>query len=268
MTDFSLKLSAYLDGELDAAEAAQIEERLANDPKAQAEFDALLVADARAFEQYDTQLSDPVALSLAQQIKATHLETPPIVHSLNPPTRAHRPIWGAVAASLVIFVLGGAGGYLIKSQPSTVVASGWLADIADYHAVYASQGRHLVEVSAAESDHIENWLGTTVGAQFTIPDLSQFDLTFEGGRLLVANGNPVAQLMYRQPDGTVIALCLQQNTAPQTSAPHSGTQEFNAQTLNGFDLVSWKTEKASYVVLGPAQQANIAQIAAAAALDI
>jgi anti-sigma factor RsiW len=267
MTDFSLKLSAYLDGELDAAEAAKVEDRLANDPGAQAEFDILLVADARAFEQYDAQLSDPVALSLAQQIKSTHLETPSGVHMALPAARA-RPMWGMVAASLGIFMLGGAGGYLIKSQPTTVVASGWLTDIAEYHAVYASQGRHLVEVSAAESDHIEDWLGSTVGADFTIPDLTQFDLTFEGGRLLVANGTPVAQLMYRQPDGTVIALCLQQNTAPLTSAPQSGMQEFKAQTLNGFDLVSWKTAKASYVVLGPAQQSNIAQIAAVAAREI
>jgi anti-sigma factor RsiW len=144
-----------------------------------------------------------------------------------------------------------------------VVTAGWLADIADYHAVYAAQGRHLVEVGADESDHIETWLGNTIGAAFSIPDLSQFDLTFEGGRLLVANGKPVAQLMYRDADGAVVALCLQQS-ATQTDEPPS----FNAQTINGFDFVSWRAGTAQYVVIGEGGAPDLADIAAAAAVDI
>lgn len=256
MTDFSLKLSAYLDGELDEAEAAEVEARLASDPKAQAELDALMAADAMALGQFDDMLSDPVPLALAQQIKNAPLDAPATI--------ARRPVWGMIAASLAIFMLGGAGGYVIKGQSAPVqVARTWLTDVADYHAVYASQGRHLVEVSADESDHIQAWLGKTTGAQFTIPDLSQFDLTFEGGRLLVAGGNPVAQLMYSQPDGTVIALCLQKNGHPE-----AGPAPLTSQSINGFDLVSWKTTAAAYVVLGPQGQANITDIAATAALDI
>lgn len=263
MTDFSLKLSAYLDGELSAEDAAMVEARLADDPDAQEQFDALIQADADALDQFDALLVDPVPLSLAQQIKTTALEARPITRTVSLGV-TRRPLWGMVAASLAVFMLGGAGGYVLKSQTAPVqVASTWLTDIADYHAVYAKQGRHLVEVSADEADHIETWLGNTTGTQFTIPDLSQFDLMFQGGRLLVAGGKPVAQLMYTQPDGTVIALCLQRNGAPGT-----GTTAFKSQTLNGFDVVSWKTTQAGYVVLGPQNQSNIADIAAAVALKI
>jgi anti-sigma factor RsiW len=263
MTDFSLKLSAYLDGELNAEDVAMVEARLATDPDAQAQFDALIQADADALDQFDALLSDPVPLSLAQQIKNAPLEAHPVAQSLSSAV-TRRPLWGMIAASLAVFMLGGAGGYVLKGQTAPVqMASTWLTDIADYHAVYAKQGRHLVEVSADESDHIETWLGDTTGAQFTIPDLSQFDLTFQGGRLLVAGGKPVAQLMYTQADGTVIALCLQRNGTPET-----GTTPFKSQTLNGFDVVSWKTTQAAYVVLGPQGQSNIADIATAAALEI
>jgi len=261
MTDLSTKLSAYLDGELDAADAQMIESLLESDPAVQAELDALMAADALAQEQFDALLRDPVPLSLAQKIKSTPV-------GIAPARPASRPIWGAVAAGLALFIVGGMGGFFLKDQTSpgaTVVANaGWLADIADYHAIYASQQRHLVEVPAAESAHLVKWLGSTVGVQFSIPDLSEFGLTFEGGRLLVANGKPVAQLMYRQPDGVVIALCLQ-------SGMNGGTMPapgFKQQTIKGFDFVSWKSDGVNYVVIGPGGKSGLADIAALAAREV
>lgn len=255
MTDFSTKLSAYLDGELDAAASEEVEARLARDPNAQAELDLLMGIDAVAQEQFADQLNDPVPFAVAQQIKGTILEEP---------KAPSRPIWATLAASLVVFTMGGAGGYIFKDQTTPpVVTAGWLAAIADYHAVYASQGRHLVEVGADESDHIETWLGNTIGASFTIPDLSSFDLTFEGGRLLVANGKPVAQLMYRDPDGAVVALCLQRANTPTDAAP-----TFNERTINGFDFVSWAAGDAQYVVIGEGGTQTLPDIAVAAALEI
>ncbi len=255
MADFSEKLSAYLDGELDAADTALVEARLESDPDARLEMDALIQADALAQEFFEAQLNEPIPFALAQQIKATPLA--------DRPAPATRPVWATLAASLVIFALGGIGGYSLKGQEPPVQTAGWLAAVADYHAVYAGQERHLVEVGADEADHIETWLGNTIGASFSIPDLSGFGLTFEGGRLLVANGKPVAQLMYRTADGTVIALCLQRSNNPGDGAP-----VFNDQTINGFDFVSWSANGADYVVIGPEGQPGLTDIATTAAVDI
>jgi len=261
MTDLSIKLSAYLDGELEEADAQLIEALLESDPAAQAELDALMAADAVALEQFDALLNDPVPLALAQKIKLAPVGLPPA-------RAASRPIWGALAAGLALFIFGGMGGVFIKDQisPAATVAAnaGWLSDIADYHAVYAGQQRHLVEVPAEESAHLVKWLGATVGVEFSIPDLTGFDLTFEGGRLLVANGKPVAQLMYRQPDGVVIALCLQSGMSGGTMS----VPEFKEQTIKGFDFVSWKADGASYVVIGPGGKPGLADIAALAAREV
>lgn len=256
MTDFSEQLSAYLDGELDPSETAMVQARLEADPDARLEMDALIQADALAQSFFEEQLDDPVPFALAQQIKATDIP--------ERPAPVTRPIWGTLAASLVVFAMGGIGGYALKGQNTPPVqTTGWIAAVADYHAVYASQGRHLVEVGAAESDHIETWLGNTIGASFSIPDLAEFGLTFEGGRLLVANGKPVAQLMYRTPDGTVIALCLQ-----SSNKPGDGDPVFKDQTINGFDFVSWSANGADYVVIGPEGQPDLGDIATTAAIDI
>jgi anti-sigma factor RsiW len=261
MTDISIKLSAYLDGELDAAEARSVEAMLEKDPALQAELDELISADALAQDQFDALLSDPVPLALAQKIKALPVGVPPS-------RPASRPVWAALAAGLALFVSGGMGGYYLKDRISPagplVAQAGWLNDIADYHAIYANQQRHLVEVRADESDHLKKWLGTSVGVAFSIPDLTGFGLTFEGGRLLVANGKPVGQLMYRQADGAVIALCLQSSPNGDTTSPPA----FKQQTLKGFDFVSWKGNGAAYVVVGPGGQSGLADIAAQAAREI
>lgn len=254
MTDLSMKLSAYLDGELDPAEAETVEALLEGDLAAQEELDDFLQAQVDVQDLFDAQLTHPISLSLIKQIKET--QSPDVV-------RPARPIWGALAASLVALMLGGIGGYVLKDEVTPTQTAGWLSDIADYHAVYAAQGRHLVEVGAEESDHIETWLGNTIGAAFAIPNLSEFGLTFAGGRLLVANGKPVAQLMYRSEDGSVIALCLQ-----QSATAHAGQSEFKNSTINGFDFVSWRTGDASYVVIGPEGNSDLGAIATQAALVI
>ncbi len=255
MIDFSEKLSAYLDGELDDTAAKDVEARLAADPAAQAELDNLMQADALAQEELEAQLKEPVAFSLAQQIMAS-----PMPDRQAP--RA-RPIWGSLAASLVVFALGGIGGYAFKGQAPAVQTKGWIAQVADYHAVYAGQNRHLVEVGADEADHIEAWLGNTIGASFTIPDLSGFGLTFQGGRLLVANAKPVAQLMYRDENGAIVALCLQSSTKNAEGPP-----TLKEQAINGFDFVSWSAEDADYVVIGPNGHIDLRAIATTAALEI
>lgn len=265
MTDTSIRLSAYLDGELDAAEARSVEAMLEKDPALQAELDALIAADALAQDQFDALLNEPVPLALAQKIKSLPVGTPPSRTASRP---VARPVWGALAAGLALFMFGGVGGYVLKDRispaGSQVAQAGWLNDIADYHAIYAAQQRHLVEVGADEADHLKAWLGASVGADFSIPDLSGFGLTFEGGRLLVANGKPVAQLMYRQADGTVIALCLQSSPNGDAASP----PVFKLQTIKGFDFVSWKGNGAAYVVIGPGGQPDLTEIAAQAAREI
>ncbi|MEM1372282.1 MAG: anti-sigma factor [Pseudomonadota bacterium] len=252
MADFSEKLSAYLDGELSADDAAAVEARLEIDPDAQLALETLIEADAMARDVFDEDLAEPVPIAIAQQIKASTM--PPAVG----PKR--QPIWMSLAAGLVLLGLGGIGGYSLNNQAAPAPTGSWLEAVADYHSVYASQGRHLVEVTAFESAHIEDWLGRTVGTPFSIPDLREFNLNFQGARLLVANAKPVAQLMYRQADGTVIALCFLANEAATETEP-----SFAMQTIDGFDFVSWRANGAAYVVIGPEGEPELDAIAESAA---
>ncbi len=238
MTERGVELSAYIDGELDAAEARALEARMAADPELQAELDALKAANDAALDDFAAMLSSPVPLTLARAINTAQ----PAAAVAAPARRA--PLWQALAAGLALFVVGSGGGYVIGQKTAPAPAPDWVAEVAQYHPIYASQGRHLVEVAASESDHILSWLTSQTGVEFRIPDLQAEGLTFEGARLLAAAGKPVGQLMYRDANGAVVALCFIASDLPPTDGTVS--REFN-----GFEALVWGEAGARYVLIGP-----------------
>ena len=254
MTQYEEKLSAFLDGELPEDEAREIEAALARDPVLQAELEALMAADAMAQEEFAAMLDEPAPASLA----AVFRDAPEVVPAnvTAPPTARG---WLAAAAVVLALGIGGAGGYMTGLSQSAPVAAapGWLVDIADYHRVYADQKRHLVEVGADEAEHIRTWLTASVGADVPTPDLTAHGLTFQGARLLVAAGKPVAQLMYTDADERVVALCL-----IQTDSPRDG---FASQTIGAFDMVSWGGAGANFVIVGDEGRGDLQAIAQTAA---
>lgn len=253
MSMFEEKLSAYLDGELPDAEAREIEAALADDPTLQAELAALMAADAAAQDAF-AEMLDPVPVALAAVVQ--NADPPaPIANSQRAPAKG----WAAAAAAAVVLALGlgGAGGYVAGlSRTEVAAAPGWLADIADYHRVYAGQSRHLVEVAADEAEHIRTWLTASVGATVPTPDLTGHGLTFRGARLLVAAGKPVAQLMYTDAEGGVVALCLIASDTPRDGVAR--------QTIGDFDMVVWGGADANFVVVGDQGRTDLEAIAATA----
>lgn len=243
MTVHSEKLSAYLDGELSASDMLEVERALQADPALRAGYDALRQADGDLKAELDALLRDPVPVGLARAING--YEAPA---QANEPGRPAGTMRLAALAAAVALVLGATGGVMLGrglSQPvvqAQAPARGWLEDVAQYHRIYAGQTRHLVEVPATEAAHIETWLSNVTGTAVVIPDLAGQGLTFEGGRLLVAAGKPVAQLIYTDVDGAVVALCL-----IRTETPAEG---FSTRQVGGFDMVSWGAGTAGFVLIG------------------
>ncbi|MEO0342027.1 MAG: anti-sigma factor [Pseudomonadota bacterium] len=258
------QLSAYLDGELPSKDMEMVDAALQEDANLQAQLDALMAADAMAQSGFAEMLKDPVPLALADAIRSAQpVEARPNdVMAANINARPKTPLWMGLAAAIALAV-GGVGGYFTgfaQAPVQVAEAPAWLLDIADYHRIYSTQTRHLVEVGADEADHIETWLTATLGAEVRVANLSSHNLRFEGARLLVAAGKPVAQLLYTASDGSVIALCL-----IQSDEPNSG---FKARNLGGFDMVSWGGAGANFVLVGDEGRSDLGVIAETAALDV
>ncbi|GHC49936.1 anti-sigma factor family protein [Neogemmobacter tilapiae] len=248
MNDLSMQLSALLDGELSTAEAEALQQKMQADPALQAEYDRLVSANNLALAEFAAMLEQSLPLALARTVSQAPLAVP-----ANMP-RAPRP-WLQIAAALALAVLTGTGGYMAGQRQGAVqlAAADWVAEVATYHKVYAAQGRHLVEVPASESEHLVSWLSKETGVPFTIPDLSAQGLTFEGGRLLVAAGQPVGQLMYRDASGAVIALCFIASDKPAS--------ETVRRDLDGFDALIWGKPGARFIVIGPKGDDRLPEVA-------
>jgi anti-sigma factor RsiW len=274
-----VRLSAYLDGQLPEAEMNEIDGILAEDDRARGVFEKLKLGSEFGARAFDKLLNEPVPLELVRGIKEASAErdasdeTPPATFaSLKPLAKPVAMAFGswprALAASLVLLLAGGAVGYTIGDKQDNVApvqiasARTWLDEIADYHRIYSRQTRHLVEVPASEREHIVEWLAASTGVTFNLPDLSQDDLTFEGARLLVAAGKPTAQLLYRDAENEIIAICFLQ------SDPVEGTTALTDSMRNDIGLVSWQKGNASFVVVGPSADPALERLAATVSTQI
>lgn len=265
-----VRLSAYIDGEIGEAEKSELDTLLARDDDARALLERLKAGSTfgnRAFEDF---LHDPVPLALVRQIKQGPGITPRFerVATANLPKRNLR-IWPRLAAAAVaLLFLGGMAGFMLGStvniaDPAPETAERpWIDEVAEYHGIYSRQKKHLVEVPAAQANEIESWLSSSVGVAFNIPDLTRKGLTFEGARLLVANGKPVAQLVYRGRESEIFAICFLKNGS-------SGKPDQFSETIRGdLSLVSWQKSDASFVVIGPSSDAGLQDLARTVAAAI
>ena len=247
------RISAWLDGALSQEEAMALEAEAMENEELAMRMAELSEQDQSLKDAFDLMLDQPVPAALETAAAAPVLPEP-----ANLP-RAPR-MGGLIAAGLALLVIGmGSGAYLtntFRAPQIVTVAPGWMAEIASYHRVYARQGRHLVEVPASEKDHIEKWLSQETDAQITVPDLAASGYDFRGARLLVASGKPVAQLIYTDAAGAVIALCALQSDKPQDG--------FTSKSFDGVDMVRWTAPGAAWVAVGDpgAPLQAIAEIAA------
>jgi anti-sigma factor RsiW len=167
--------------------------------------------------------------------------------------RVALPAAASIAAAAILY-----GGYTIgfsQGQQAPGFSERLLDEVADYHVVYAREDEHQVEVPARQLAQIEAWLGERLHRRIEVPDLSKDGFTFEGARLLVVDGEPVAQLVYLPPDQPhhPLALCI------SFGAP--GEEALNTDSRNGVNLALWRRKGYTYVLVGWAERPFLVQLA-------
>jgi anti-sigma factor RsiW len=248
-------LVAFADGELDPETTRRVERMVAEDVAARRKVEiyretAMLL---RAACHESLYASDDVATGEGLAAR----ESVAVMRWRTVRRRAPRRHAWAAAASIAAAVIGFGGGALWTRQPTTE-REDLVAEIANYHPIYARETRHLVEIPATSKDELVTWLGARLDrAPFAVPDLAAAGLSFAGGRLLAIDGRPVAQLMYTRANGRPIGVCLTRMDGPP--AP------LGIERRGALRLASWKDDSFAYVVVGELGDRAIRDIAARAA---
>jgi anti-sigma factor RsiW len=157
----------------------------------------------------------------------------------------------AIAASVAAAVMFGGGVMWGGRAPSE--RADLLEEAAGYHEVYSRETAHLVEVPADQAGQLTAWLGERLDREIKVPDLADVGLHFAGGRMLVVNDRPVAELMYTREEGLPIAICV----ARIEGKPWlMGVEQHDA-----LRIASWAKDGYAYLVVGELDEATAKDVA-------
>lgn len=267
------RLSAWLDGELDADGRAQVDAWLHDHPEDAAQV-RLWAADRDALRaRFDPVLDEPVPEALRQTVQQA-----------GRPAVAPRAGWRQVAMAAGLLITGAMAGGLLGAQVAgspdghalaglawswvdaeRVRPGGWTHRAAVAHAVYAPEVRHPVEVNVAQGtateqraqeQHLSRWLGKRLDMPVPLFDLRALGFELVGGRLLPDAHGPSAQLMYQNGAGQRVTVYLRK---PEAGA---GTA-FRFQRDGELGLFYWVEDGFGCALVGKLPRAQLLALAEA-----
>jgi anti-sigma factor RsiW len=189
------ELHALVDGRLPPAVAAELELRVAADPRAQATLHARRVQREELRRLHRQLLEEPVP-------------HPQMVAALRIEERLRRRVqwWqlGGMAASVVLAF--GAGWFAHGSPGAGSPQRQFARQAAVAHVAFLPEVRHPVEVTADQNEHLIQWLSKRLGRPLKVPQLSAQGWELMGGRLLPGEQGPRAQFMFQDAGGQRVTL--------------------------------------------------------------
>lgn len=250
------ELHALLDGQLDAAQRAALEARLARDPAA--------TATLQAWQGQRTALRGLHRQVLQEAVPASLLAT------AGRAGQAHRQVqqwwrWGGLAAGLALaFGLG----WLMHGQMDPASKLARVQPVREFiqqaslaHAVYAPEVRHPVEVGSAQEEHLVQWLSKRLGRTLKVPKLNAEGFDLVGGRLLPGSEGARAQFMYQNAGGERVTLYL--GSIPMGLRAGDASTEFRYSADGPVPGFYWLEEGFSYALSGALTREQLLQLAQA-----
>ena len=240
-------LHAWLDGELPEERRPDIERHLADNPELARRFERYRAQRAMLGRAFGPLIDRPLPEALK----------PPYAEAARPGHRRRGRLWAlALAASLLLFLTGGATGWLVRGWTGggSGGTAAFVADAVSAHRVFVAEVRHPVEVGADQEAHLVAWLSKRLGKTLRAPRLAAHGYDLVGGRLLSDAQGPAAQLMYQDAAGRRITLYVRPSSnGSDTSfrfAQHGNVQAFY-----------WRDNGLAWAVSGDLDRVTLSSIA-------
>ena len=215
-------LHGYIDGELDAARAADFERHLLSCPQCTSALETQEVLRA-TIERAGLYERAPVALrrKIEEQYRKP-VEVAPFKARVRPTQ------WLALAAALILaFLIGvrllpGPGGRRGQTELASAIVDAHLRSL---------QPGHLEDVISTDQHTVKPWFDGRVDFAPPVRDLATGGFPLQGGRLDVVQGHPVAVLVYGRRKHVINVFIWP--TAEPDAGPQSGSQL-------GYNWVDWR----------------------------
>jgi anti-sigma factor RsiW len=181
-TDPKLLVHAFVDGELDPANALTIEQMIARNPALAAEHDRV--------QTLQLVLRDRLPPELPTAALRTRIEA--AVGLRGQRFRPARPSWMALAASVAVaVVIGSAGSWMAINPPRGDATAD--AVVADH--IRALMAPQPIDVASSDRHTVKPWFNGRIAEAPRVVDLSKDDFPLAGGRLDVIGRTQVSTLV-------------------------------------------------------------------------
>jgi anti-sigma factor RsiW len=233
------ELHAYVDNELPAERRGDVEAWLAAHP-----YDAARVQSWRTMaEALHTRYDSVVDEAVPKRLEIERLVREP-----------RKWVYGAIAATLAAFVVGGGVGWMARGAAAAPSAfQNFTLEALEAHRLYVVEVRHPVEVPGSERAHLQAWLTKRCGWIVRAPELTAAGLKLIGGRLLPGPTGPASFMMYESASGERFTIYTAKSEAEATQMRFSSQGKESA--------LFWVDRGVAYVVSGVGDRGRLTQIA-------
>jgi mycothiol system anti-sigma-R factor len=237
-------LHGYLDGELDAARAADFERHLVSCPECVRALEAQenlrsSLQGATLYERAPSALREKLHTELAAPVRA--LPSPTVL-------RPNPWRWLAVAAALVLAAI--AGWRLLPGLGGTSGQTALVAAIVDAH-LRSLQPGHLEDVVSTDQHTVKPWFDGKLDFAPPVRDFVDQGFPLQGGRLDVVRGRTVAVLVYARRKH-LVNVFVWPTTEPDTQ-PASGSQL-------GYNWASWRKNGMELYAVSDVNPADLSEL--------
>src|SRR5437016_11431733 len=233
------ELHAYIDNELPAERRGDVETWLASHPDDAARVQSWRTMAEALHARYDSVIDEavPKRLDIERLVR-----------------QPRKWVYGAIAATLAAFIVGGGAGWLARGAAAGPSAfQNLTVDAIEAHRLYVVEVRHPVEVPGNERSHLQQWLTKRCGWVVHAPELDTTGLKLVGGRLLPGPSGQASFLMYESASGERI-------TVYTAKAETEATQmRYTKRDNNG--ALFWADRGVGYVVSGSSDRERLMQVA-------
>src|SRR5271167_4296266 len=229
-----LLVHAYLDGELDPANALEIAQRMSTDPALAAEGRRVTALQQLIHERLPREVAPP---GLRARIEA----------SVGGQRRVReRPSWRALAASIALtaVVASSSTWLLIGPPPESTTADSLVSD--HIRALMAPQP---IDVASSDRHTVKPWFNGRIPQAPRVVDLAKADFPLVGGRIDVVGETPVPTLVYAHRKH-IISVTAVPNAGRSDSAPV-------LSVANGYNVYRWTEDGVAYWAVSDVASADL-----------
>jgi anti-sigma factor RsiW len=223
-----LLVHAYVDGELDPANALGITQQMDKEPALAAEAEHIKALQQLIHERLPRETTPP---GLRGRIEAS-VGGPR-------PGRARLSSWRALAASIAVTAMvTSTSTWLVvgSQQQPTMVADALVSD----H-IRALMAPEPVDVVSSDRHTVKPWFNGRITTSPRVVDLTKDDFTLIGGRIEVVAHSPVSTLVYRRAKHLISLTAM--------PAESRFELERTPRDVNGYNIVHWVENGVSYWVI-------------------